>query len=250
MLAAALSGLPTPIKPAGALVPVRYVGPKPEKRDTLFGTKLRWRGTGDVQQVPEHLAKLFLKMPGVWRLASEPWHQPQVQAPDDLLDLVKNGDWEDVRRVAPAVFDNAIAFFLDLHRKAEPAVKPAPLNGEDASRLSEFVPGLARALVQGVSDSVFAKIDFVRPLLDAYPPLLAGCIEAERDGKARRDVMRRLEGLAAELLPVTGAVQADLLSTATDEPIPPADTPDPIDQAPTEAPETPNDYAQDPLDDQ
>lgn len=48
-----------------------YVGDKPVKRDTVTSTKTRWLGYGDVQPVPEAKAKLFLRFPDVWILASD-----------------------------------------------------------------------------------------------------------------------------------------------------------------------------------
>ena len=224
MFGTALSGVGQAPKPQGPLVAVRYVGNKSEKVDTLYGTKTKWRGPGDVQQVPESLAKLFLKRPGVWRRADEEWTPPVEDPARSLLELVQAGNWNGVQQAAPHVFDLAWDFFQGAQAEPQDPEPVRPMHAEDASRLAEFVPGLAQALVQGVSESVFTRIDLVRPLLEAYPPLLSGCIEAERDGKNRRDVMRRLESMAA-----------DLLSTGTDAPIQPDVQPAPIDPETHEA---------------
>lgn len=115
--------------------------------------------------------------------------------------ILIGGDWETIETFAPAIHAKALDYFATLPREpGEDTLSTAPLDDEDAGRLSVHVPGLAQSLVQGTSESVYAKIDFNRSLLEAYPPLLAACIEAERSAKNRKEVVKRLESMAADML--------------------------------------------------
>lgn len=223
-------GAATPF--AAALVGVRYVGQKPTKRDTLLYRRREWR-RGEVIRVPPGDAAAYLKHPMVWRSELDPWDErqpvrvltqeelgrairerdrellercePVLAArlwPDrevDLLALVLGGHWKAIREQVPDAFNAAVAFF-GAHATEQSQAPNMPLAAEDAGRLIVHVGGLAQALVQGTAESAFIKLDMARSLLEAYPPLVEACIEAERQGKNRSNVDKRLQSLAMDML--------------------------------------------------
>lgn len=52
------------------LVPVVYVGNKPAAYDNIARSGKTWNGKGDIQEVTEPQAKLLMKFPDQWQLAS------------------------------------------------------------------------------------------------------------------------------------------------------------------------------------
>ena len=248
--ALAVAGAAAPF--AAALVGVRYVGPKPTKQDTLLYRRRQWR-RGEVLRVPSGDAAAYLKHPMVWKAETDPWDErplarvlsdedlvaairsndralleqcdPVLAArlwPErevDLLAWVVGGEWQRIQELVPDAYAAAETYFAP-----PPQTSGEPLQAEDAGRLAEHVPGLALAIVQGVSDSVVTKIEHVMPLLKAYPPLVVGCIAAERDGKNRTAVVKRLESLAADML---SAIRGE----TAEDPEAPADEPEPKPEA-------------------
>lgn len=201
-------------------VEIRYVGRLAEKQDTLLGTKRVWPGPGSVLRVPQKEARSYLLHPMVWALASEPWVPPPPErlSSEAVVDLLRRGELAALEQTEPELAALLAQGDADIRRVV------APLHEEDAGRLLAHVPGLAAALVQGVSESVFVKLDFVRDLLQAYPPLLDACVETEREGKNRREVVKRLESLQADMLSLDGVADP-----AQDESAPtagPAEGPD------------------------
>lgn len=207
---------------AQPLVGVRYVGRRPFKDDNLLGRRgRRWR-RGEVLQVPQADAASYLKHPMVWVPGEQPWEAPVEDGPvavadvaaavaasmDTLVELIEDGDLEGLRQVRPDLADLweqreaevRAAAALEAEAVREEIARQQPLGDEEAERLLAHVPGLAKALVQGVSESVFAKLDYVLDLLMVYPPLLEACLETERVGKARKDVLRRLTSMTHDML--------------------------------------------------
>ena len=199
---------------AAALVGVRYVGPKPTKADTLLYRRRQWR-RGEVLRVPPADAAAYLKHPMVWVAETDPWDErapARALSDSEIVAAIRSDDRALLEQCDPALAERIWP---------EPATAQGsgePLQAEDAGRLAEHVPALAQAIVQGVADSVVTKIDYVLPLLRAFPPLLTGCITAERDGKNRPAVVKRLESLAVDML---SALQGDTPDPA-DDPAPEA----------------------------
>jgi hypothetical protein len=53
------------------MVDVRYVGKKPTAFDNVAGSKKRWNGNGDVQEVTADQARRLIKHPDQWALVNE-----------------------------------------------------------------------------------------------------------------------------------------------------------------------------------
>lgn len=49
---------------------IRYIGDKDMKTDNVAGTRIVWLGNGNVQEVPDDKAPLFLRHPTVWEAAN------------------------------------------------------------------------------------------------------------------------------------------------------------------------------------
>jgi hypothetical protein len=54
----------------GPTVPIRYIGSKARKLDTVHRTAIEWNGLGDVQAYPADKAAALLKFDDVWQLAT------------------------------------------------------------------------------------------------------------------------------------------------------------------------------------
>jgi hypothetical protein len=72
------------------LIPVVYVGKKPEAFDNVARSGKSWNGQGDVQEVTDAQAKLLIKFPDQWQLANEK-DRASVEAPESITGIDDNG---------------------------------------------------------------------------------------------------------------------------------------------------------------
>lgn len=186
------------ISTSGPTRPLRYVGAKDSKRDTLYGTGIVWHAPGDVQEVPEKLVPHFLEHPDLWALPDATWSPPPPPPPDqaDLVRAVLAGDWERLRTMAPAVYATAEGWFRGPEaapsdaRGAAEAVPPLPA--------IDLIEGWARDTLSGSEPQIRARLDQQRGLLERYPALWQHLVETERAGKVRAVVLDLLETLQAK----------------------------------------------------
>lgn len=173
------------------LVGVRYVGVAPTKQDTLLYRRGRvWR-RGEVLMVPPKDARAYLKHPGVWRAESEPFDgrvPERLRSDTEIGALLRAGRFEDLK-------DELAAFAAQC--EANPPQQALALDPDEATRLEEFVPGLAYVLTKGREAAVLENIERNEALLRAYTPLLEACVREERGGHKRDGVLGALEALRA-----------------------------------------------------
>ncbi len=81
------------------LIPVVYVGKKPEAFDNVARSGKTWHGHGDVQEVTDAQAKLLIKFPDQWQLANED-DAAQVNAPQAITGTDDHGNTVTVDPVA------------------------------------------------------------------------------------------------------------------------------------------------------
>jgi hypothetical protein len=184
----------------GRMVPLRYIGEKAWKVDTLFGTKVRWRGAGDVQVVPEHLAPSFLAYPSIWQPEHAYWKAPQDIGPasDELASMVRHGDWDAIAKADPQAFEAAAAYFgpNDARPMALPLFVPEAV-----------IEGWAAHVLAGSRPTISEHLAAMTDVLRAYPVLLACLADMERRTRGRRVVLDLLAGVAARI----AAAQGDLV---------------------------------------
>lgn len=191
------------------LVGVRYVGPQAQKDDTLLYVRNRTWRRGEVLQVPPGEAAKYFRHPSVWLPEDAPWDEAAaVRALTDaeLVQAFRAGDAGRLQHHEPAALAKLVEAVQPSRAEAHaPAARK--LADDDAARLNQYVAGLGQALVQGVSASVFQKLEMVHELIRAYPPLIEACITAEGEGKDRPDVMKRLIALRPNALPINDPQQ-------------------------------------------
>lgn len=82
-------GIASAPQPSPSVLPhvnVEYVGSKPRKSDTTFGTGIVWEGQGEVRPVPQHIAiKMATLHPDIWAIVgpdakSRPRPEPEAPA--------------------------------------------------------------------------------------------------------------------------------------------------------------------------
>lgn len=86
------------------LVPVVYVGNKPEAYDNIARSGKTWAGKGDIQEVTEAQAKLLVKFPDQWQLA-DATDVERVETPTSIT--ATDTDGQEVA-VDPEVFKQPI----------------------------------------------------------------------------------------------------------------------------------------------
>lgn len=72
------------------LIPVVYVGKKPQAFDNVARSGKTWNGAGDVQEVTDAQAKLLIKFPDQWQLADEA-DLEQVNQPQSVTGTDEDG---------------------------------------------------------------------------------------------------------------------------------------------------------------
>lgn len=72
------------------LIPVVYVGKKPQAFDNVARSGKTWNGAGDVQEVTDAQAKLLIKFPDQWQLADEK-DRKQVESPVSITGTDEDG---------------------------------------------------------------------------------------------------------------------------------------------------------------
>ena len=179
------------------LVALRYIGAKPSKTDTVGGSRVTWRGAGDVQEVPVATAKKLLRYPELWALPDEPWKPPERPAralgdPHPLLDLLEAGDWSEIERQWPELFERALAWFE--RALTQPEARLTEDEDEDERRLSLTVPDAddmawVRTVIAGNRDQIRECLQTDGARLLTNPDLYEELIKAERLGKARQSVV-------------------------------------------------------------
>lgn len=75
------------------LVPIRYVGSKPRRTDSVARTGLVW-GPGEVHEVPAHAAQLLLRHPDVWAIegggrAPAVFEEPETDEEREAIELAE-----------------------------------------------------------------------------------------------------------------------------------------------------------------
>lgn len=191
------SPLPRPglvgAKPQPPMVGLRYIGPKPVKRDTVRNTKVVWNGPGDVQDVPADTVARYLKHPAVWQLADADWTPPVLQVVTaNLGDLVRAAQWETIERIAPEAFEEAKQFF-----RARQAMEGA---GEFRRAHPTVVSGWARDLLNGSGTEIRGRLEDQAALLLEQPDLFEALGVVESEGKNRRNVLDLIESAEAAAL--------------------------------------------------
>lgn len=73
------------------LIPVVYVGKKPEAFDNVARSGKTWNGYGDIQEVTDAQAKLLIKFPDQWVLADEK-DRKQVDVPESVTGKDEEGN--------------------------------------------------------------------------------------------------------------------------------------------------------------
>lgn len=73
------------------LIPVIYVGKKPQAFDNVARSGKTWNGAGDVQEVTDAQAKMLIKFPDQWQLADEA-DLAQVNQPTSITGTNEDGD--------------------------------------------------------------------------------------------------------------------------------------------------------------
>ena len=92
------------------IVPIKYIGPKPIKHDTINHTRTMWNGKGDVQPYPANLAPQLLVHTTIWVLGSK----------EELPDGTVLGD-EDGVMIARATAPSAIEESRPIKSRKTPA---------------------------------------------------------------------------------------------------------------------------------
>lgn len=73
------------------LIPVIYVGKKPQAFDNVARSGKTWNGAGDVQEVTDAQAKMLIKFPDQWQLADDA-DLAQVNQPTSITGTNEDGD--------------------------------------------------------------------------------------------------------------------------------------------------------------
>lgn len=204
-----MAPVPQQALPGARTVGVRYVGQAPYKDDTLLYRRGRRWARGEVLQVPEGDAQSYFKHYGVWRPESEPWDATEIrQALTDAQLGATVRAAAAAQGVDPSILLSAIQTFGGPQETPKPGANVfcavPPLHRQDAERLHEFVPALARALTLANERTALQQIEAVGLLLLAFPPLLDGCIEAEAAGQARKGLGERLADLRRQVAAAVG----------------------------------------------
>lgn len=103
---------------------VRYIGRKPERRDSIAGTDAVWSGNGDIQPVSAEAWAKLSEYPTVWELASD--------APPMAADPLPDTSTGATNTTEPGATDLATLDKAQLHALAkERGIKVHPNTGVD-----------------------------------------------------------------------------------------------------------------------
>lgn len=197
------------------MVALRYVGAKPSKVDTLAGSRVTWRGPGDVREVPLDAAKRLLRHPDVWALPDAPWEPPappplDMEAKQQLSDLVLAGAWRTIERQWPAAFNLALLWFEE--RLTGPDAEPLDLALQDADDAAwvKTVIGCNRMRIEELLNASSER-------LMENPDLYDALIQAERRDKVRMTVIELIMRYRAKAQAARELLEAPDVSEATPE---------------------------------
>lgn len=129
-----------------SMIRVYYIGAKPVKRDTVCGTRVKWRGQGDSHLFPEPQARKLLDFETVW--ADEKGYQALIGA--DALEEQKGSEGAALDAVVGAQGLNSLE----------------PSNPNLRSRIVAAIRSLEKGNKAHFTANNFPKLDAVRLAMD------------------------------------------------------------------------------------